>query len=72
MENERKQRSNQLLSIRETSETTTLSRVTIWRKIKAGDFPVPIAIGKGRKAFLASEISDWINERAAARDEVAA
>ena len=64
---------NQLLSIRETCSRTTLSRTTLWHKVKRGEFPKPIALGEGiRKAFLASEVDAWIAERMAERNEVAA
>ncbi len=35
-------------------------RTTLWRKVRAGKFPAPRAIGKNRKAWLESEISGWI------------
>ena len=64
---------NQLLSIKDTCSRTTLSRTTLWQKVKRGEFPKPIALGEGiRKAFLASEVEAWIAERMAERDEVAA
>jgi len=64
---------NQLLSIKETCFRTTLSRTTLWQKVKRGEFPKPIALGEGiRKAFLASEVDAWIAERMAERNEVAA
>ncbi|MFC3725460.1 helix-turn-helix transcriptional regulator [Neoaquamicrobium sediminum] len=64
---------NQLLSIRETCSRTTLSRTTLWQKVKRGEFPKPIGLGDGiRKAFVASEVDAWIAARVAERDEVAA
>lgn len=63
----------QLLSIRETCARTTLSRTSIWLKIKNGQFPKPVSLGRGiRKAFIASEIDDWVNERVVERDLEAA
>lgn len=60
---------DQLLSIRETCARTTLSRTAIWRKVKDGEFPRPVALGgKIRKAFVASEVADWIAGRMAERD----
>ena len=40
-----------------------LSRVTLWRKVRAREFPPPRNISVGRKAWLASEVSDWISTR---------
>ena len=35
-------------------------RTTLWRRVREGKFPAPRAIGENRKAWLESEISDWI------------
>lgn len=48
------------------------SRVHLWRMIKAKQFPAPVPLSPGRKAWLDDEIDDWIRSRAAARDDVAA
>jgi prophage regulatory protein len=62
-----------LLSIREVCALTSLSRTTLWQKIRDDQFLKPISLGNGiRKAFLAEEIDAWISERIAERDEVAA
>jgi predicted DNA-binding transcriptional regulator AlpA len=39
------------------------SRTHLWRLIKAGKFPAPVAVGGGaRKAWRASDIEAWLNE----------
>lgn len=38
-------------------------RTTLWRKVVAGEFPAPRAISENRKAWLESELSDWISTR---------
>ena len=64
---------NKLLTIREVCELLSISRTSLWIKVKSGQFPKPIKLGDGtRKAFLASEINDWIAERVADRDMVSA
>lgn len=64
---------NKLLSIREVCALTSLSRTTIWQKIRDNEFPKPISLGSGiRKAFLAEEVDAWIAERVAERDGRAA
>lgn len=53
------------LSERQTAALTTLSPTTIWRKRKAGEFPDPVRISKGRVAYLRADIERWMNDRAA-------
>jgi prophage regulatory protein len=37
-----------------------LSRTTVWRLMREGDFPKPIPISRGRVAWVEEEISAWI------------
>lgn len=48
-------------------EVTGLSRSTIWRRIRAGDFPPPIRLSPGTKGWKASDIQQWIAARTANR-----
>ena len=57
-----------LITIRQACEITSLSRTTLWSKARRGEFPKPVSLGGGRKAFLASEVDDWIEARLAERD----
>lgn len=59
----------QLLSIKETCKLTSLSRTSLWKRVKDGEFPKPIALGGVRKAFVKSEIEEWIGALVAERDE---
>jgi prophage regulatory protein len=64
---------NKLLSIKEVCQLTSLSRTSIWLKVKSGSFPKPISLGDGvRKAFIASEVEVWIGDRVAERDNAKA
>ncbi len=36
----------QLLNIKDVSVTLNISTATIWRHVKAGSFPEPVAIGR--------------------------
>lgn len=36
----------QLLNIKDVSATLNISTATIWRHVKAGTFPEPVAIGR--------------------------
>jgi prophage regulatory protein len=58
-----------LIRIGEVKRLTGLSTATIYRKIVAGDFPNPVALGAQARAWLLSEIQDWIAGRVAARLE---
>ncbi|WP_408997959.1 helix-turn-helix transcriptional regulator [Syntrophus buswellii] len=46
---------------------TGLSRVTIWRMVKAGTFPKPIQLGSGSVGFFEDECVEWQEEKAASR-----
>ena len=63
-----------LVSIREACAITSLSRTTIFHKVKSGEFPKPISLSDDgvRKAFVSDELQAWIDARIAARDKVAA
>ena len=52
-----------LLSEKELVEQIGLSRITLWRKVRAQEFPPPRNISVGRKAWLESEVADWISAR---------
>lgn len=54
------------LSPREAYSRVGLSRVTAWKMRKVGQFPEPIQISTGRKAYLESDIDAWIDGRVAA------
>lgn len=62
----------ELISINQACQLTSLSRTTIWYKIKSGEFPKTVYLGGIRKAFVKSEIEEWIEARVAERDELAA
>jgi prophage regulatory protein len=44
-----------------------LNKATIWRKLKAGEFPRPILVGN-RHAWVESEVDAYIEKLVAARD----
>lgn len=59
---------NRLVSIKDACDVIGVSRTTLWAKIRDGEFPRPIQVGPGRKAFLQSEIDEWITARVQERD----
>ena len=56
-----------LLRIRDVQARTHLSRTTIWRLARSGDFPVPARLGPRAMGWPEVEIDAWINARLAAR-----
>lgn len=52
-----------LLRLPKVEAATGYKRSTIYKKIKDGTFPPPIALGERASAWLESEINDWIQSR---------
>ena len=48
------------------------SKVTLWRKERAGAFPRRVPVGASRYAYVESEIDNWIAQRIADRDTASA
>ena len=38
-------------------------RTQLWEMVRSGDFPPPRRVGPNRRAWLASEIQEWIETR---------
>ncbi|MDR2613491.1 MAG: AlpA family phage regulatory protein [Deltaproteobacteria bacterium] len=60
-----------LLSPKEVSRLTSLSRATLDKQIAAGNFPRPVRLIPGGKriAFREAEVMDWISSRPQARGD---
>ncbi len=56
-------RSERFLRLRDVMDMTTLCRSSIYNLIKAGDFPKNVTVMGKRKAWLESEIEDWMMEK---------
>ncbi len=54
---------NQMLRAPEVMARTGLSRVTIWRRVKAGSFPAPYVLGENSIGWTAQSIADWLESR---------
>jgi predicted DNA-binding transcriptional regulator AlpA len=52
-----------IYSIAQVIELTGLSRTTLWRLEKAGDFPQRIQISKRRVGWLGHEVNKWTETR---------
>jgi prophage regulatory protein len=52
-----------LVRLRQLISIVGLSRSTIYRLVKAGNFPKPIRIGISSLAWRMDEIHEWIDSR---------
>ena len=52
-----------IVRAKELVEITGLSRTTIWRMEKTGEFPRRVALGVGSVGWRWSEISEWLQQR---------
>ncbi len=50
-----------LLTLSEVAERTRLSRSTLYRLMKAGEFPKPRKASKRRVLWLTSDVEAWIS-----------
>jgi len=57
----------QLISMRECTQITSLSRTAINVRRRAGTFPQEVSLGGKRFAFVRAEVERWVSERIAAR-----
>ncbi len=53
---------NKLLPLKEVCNRTGLSKVSIWRLEREGNFPKRRQISPGRVGWLNSDINNWIEE----------
>lgn len=52
-----------ILKEKEVRIITGLSRTTIFRLIKAKQFPIPIRLSERRRAWRQTDIDEWIQTR---------
>ncbi|WP_316861116.1 AlpA family transcriptional regulator [uncultured Cohaesibacter sp.] len=66
--------SERLIALPEVLNRTSLSRSSLYERMKESQFPKPISLGGRRVAWLETEVVAWIDERINARpsDEVRA
>lgn len=55
--------SERILRSKEVQEMTGLSRTTIWRMERKGQFPVRVSLGVNSVGWLFSQIDSWIKSR---------
>ncbi|PIE46016.1 MAG: DNA-binding protein [Gammaproteobacteria bacterium] len=54
---------DRILRAKEVISLTGLSRTTIWRLEKQGEFPARVSLGGNRVGWRVSEINHWIGTR---------
>ena len=54
-----------LLRIRGIERYTGLSRSTLYRLIRAGDFPRPVRLTRATSAWVVAEVDRWLDQRLA-------
>ncbi len=60
-----------ILRLKDVTNTTGLSRSTIYSYLSEGCFPKPVALGSRAVGWVESEVQDWIMIRIRERDEQA-
>jgi prophage regulatory protein len=59
----RPDRPERLISFEEVHHRTGLSRTTIWRLERAGEFPRSVRISAGRRAWREADLDRWISSK---------
>jgi len=54
---------SEIISPKDLPKETGLSRVTVWRLEKAGQFPPRIQLSPGRVGYLRSDVKAWRESR---------
>ena len=55
-----------IMRIPEVVEVTGLSKTTIWRRVKSGDFPAPVRLGSlatRSVGWREGEVETWLDSR---------
>lgn len=53
-----------IINVKQVQEVTGLSRTTIWRLQRTGNFPKNFHISPARKGWRLSDVENWIQEMA--------
>jgi prophage regulatory protein len=59
--------STRALRLTQVCEAVGLSRASIWRMVRCGDFPAPFKIGLRAVAWSVVEVDQWLADRMAER-----
>lgn len=58
-----------ILRFPDIQEICGLSRTTVWRLIKARQFPVPLVLAPNCRGWIAEEVYQWLRSRPRAHTE---
>lgn len=58
---------SKVLRLRTVCQQVGLSRATVYRLVRAGQFPRPIQLSKRCVGWRAREVLDWLEERSVSR-----
>ena len=50
-----------MLSLDEVQSRTTLSKTSLWRRVRAGTFPASVSLGGHRRAWREAEVTAWLD-----------
>lgn len=56
-----------ILRMEQVEKVTGYKRPTIYKKIKAGEFPKQVPLGARAVGWLQSEVDQWVSDRVAQR-----
>lgn len=56
-----------LVCLKEVEALTSLKKSTLYALMNSGEFPAPVPVTPGRRAWATSEIQTWIAGRVASR-----
>lgn len=54
---------DRILTTKEVMAKLTLSRATLWRRVRAGDFPRHLSVSPNRIGWSRNAVDAWIAER---------
>lgn len=41
----------------------SFSRATLWRRVKSGDFPMPVKLSPGITVWIRAQVKTWMSEK---------
>lgn len=52
-----------ILRFHQVRKRTGFSRATVYRRIRKGEFPLPLDLGNGQLGWVEEEIEAWVGQR---------
>jgi prophage regulatory protein len=57
----------QFIRAKEVAQLLGVSKVTLWRMVRAGRFPAPVTVNVSSKAYVLEEVEQWMAAAASRR-----